>query len=93
MLTKQERTAARRALEATRKMRVKNLRLLADHYQSWAELGRRCSKSPTFLTAIAGPNPRRECGEELARTIEHALDLPAGFLDKTHTAATIALIA
>ncbi|HUD75864.1 MAG TPA: hypothetical protein VMQ76_12395 [Terracidiphilus sp.] len=84
MLTDQDRRQQHRAIEATRKLRVKNLRALEQLLGGWATLSRHTGKSASFLTALAGPNPRREIGETLARDIEAALNLDAGWLDQNH---------
>lgn len=87
MLTKKDRTAQYKAIEELRLRRVRNLRQLSMAYGAegnWAELGRQCGQSSTFLIALAGPNPRRNIGEKLARDLETALRLPTGWLDKTH---------
>lgn len=36
----------------------------------------------SYLAQLAGPNPSREISEKVARAIEVALDLPAGWMDK-----------
>ena len=82
MLTKSQRKAEYKGIETVRLSRIKNLRTLADKHGSWASLGRALGQQPTFLIAVAGPNPRRTFGEKLARSIESTLDLPAGWLDK-----------
>lgn len=84
MLTRNDRRHAYKAIEATRLRRVKNLRRLQDLFGSTAELARHLGKAPSFVTAICGPNPRREIGEVLARDIENALKLTTGWLDAEH---------
>jgi hypothetical protein len=37
----------------------------------------------SYLVQLAGPNPRREVSEKFARKIEHALRLPAGWMDES----------
>jgi len=84
MLTKRDRAAKYEAIEELRQTRVDNLRELAKQYGSWSELARQCAHSVTFLIACAGPNPRRNIGEVLARDIERMLRLKAGYLDVKH---------
>ena len=84
MLTTADRRREYRAIEAVRKTRVANIRALADLLGGWAALSRQTGKSASFLTALAGPNPRREIGEALARDIEQAMHLEAGWLDQNH---------
>lgn len=38
----------------------------------------------SYLAQIAGPNPRREISEKVAREIEHKLGLALGYLDQDH---------
>ena len=71
-------------IEALRKTRRENLRSLAGIAGSWSELARQCAQSPSFLIQLAGPNPRRDVGEVLARGLEEALHLPPGWLDQVH---------
>jgi hypothetical protein len=84
MLTKSDRRAARKALENTRRMRIANLRSLGALYDSAAAFARALGLEPTFLSQIAGPHPRRNIGEELARDLEARLKLPFGYLDAAH---------
>ena len=81
MHSKLERKARMRSLEKTRETRVKNLRLLAEHYGSMAELARKCGITPQHLNSIAGPNPIRQIAEESARRLEQTLKIPLGWLD------------
>lgn len=48
---------------------------------SFAEL---CDISPATLSQMLGPNPRRNIGDKMARKIESSLELPLGWMDKTH---------
>jgi hypothetical protein len=85
MLTQRDHNARYKALETLRKTRIRNLRRLREQYNhSWAELARALGQSSSFLIAIAGPNPRRNIGEKLARDLEGKLGLKSGWLDTTH---------
>jgi hypothetical protein len=84
MRTDHDRREHYRAIEAVRKLRVKNLRALEHLFGGWVSLSKHTGKSASFLTALAGPNPRREIGETLARDIEQALNLEPGWLDQSH---------
>lgn len=84
MLTAKDRAARHKGIEDLRNLRIKNLRRLAEAYGSWAELARAVGCSGTFLTAVAGPNPRRNIGEKLARDLENTLNLKAGWFDTAH---------
>lgn len=84
MHSKLERKARVRGLERTRETRVKNLRLLAEHYGSMAELARKCGITPQHLNSIAGPNPVKLIGEDAARKYEQTLKIPSGWLDIPH---------
>ena len=83
MLTKNDRNARFRAIEKIRLTRIKNLRDLCEikYASNWALLGRACGQAGTFLISLAGPNPRRNIGEVLARDLERSLGLPSGWLD------------
>lgn len=81
MLTKSDRAEKYRALERTRQTRIDNVRALAEAVGGWSELGKRSGQSATFLCSLAGPSPRRNIGEALARDIERALHMPNGWLD------------
>ena len=81
MLTTRQREERNKVHESIRLTRVENLRRLMEGYGSWAELGRQTGHSVPFLCHVAGPNPRRQIGEKLARDIEAALRLKSGWLD------------
>lgn len=84
MLSKQDRATQYLDIETLRQTRIENVRLLADAAGSWVQLSKVTGRSESFLVAIAGPNPRRNIGEVLARDIERRLTLQTGWLDESH---------
>jgi hypothetical protein len=84
MLTAANRKEKYKALEQVRRLRVANLRQCAELYDSWRQFAFALGIDPSFLHALAGPNPRRNIGDELARTLEEALKLSPGWLDEKH---------
>jgi len=84
MLTKRDRIAGYKALEEVFKTRRANIARFKEVAGSWNDLARLCGQSPQLLVNIAGPNPNRSISERLARALEDALQLPAGWLDQRH---------
>jgi hypothetical protein len=84
MLTKRDRTALQKAVEAVFKVRRENLHALMIRAGGWTELGKWTAQSAAFLVACAGPNPSRTIGEKLARSLEVNLGLKSGWLDQSH---------
>lgn len=84
MLSTRDRQAKYKAFESIRKVRIANLRALAQTYGGWTALGQITGHSCSFLTAVAGPNPRRSFGEVLARDLERTLKLKPYYLDLAH---------
>lgn len=81
MLTQRDREKSYKIIERIRLTRVENVRKLKAGFGSWAELSRQSGVAEAFLVQIAGPNPRRNIGEGLARTLETSLRLKVGSLD------------
>lgn len=68
--------------------RRENLRKLVDDWGGPASLSRKLGYSNgSYLAQLVGPNPRREVGERLARSIEEKLGLPTLWLDGQPKAA------
>ncbi len=84
MLTARDRQAKYDRIEGLRKTRIDNVRQLQELYGSVTGLARALGQDPSFICAIAGPNPRRNIAEALARDIEFTLKLPEGWLDQAH---------
>jgi hypothetical protein len=84
MLTATDRKAKFKAIEQRRKRRIENLRQCAELYDSWRQFALALGLDPSFLHALAGPNPRRNIGDDLARSIELTLKLEPGWLDEPH---------
>lgn len=82
MLTAKDHKAAYHAIEAARLKRIANLRKCMESAGSWEELARWCAVQPSVLKMVAGPRPVRNMGEKLARSIESALGLEPGWLDR-----------
>jgi hypothetical protein len=84
MLSKADRAAGYKQIERVRKCRRNNLRALAAQYISWRQFAAVVGESPSLLSQIAGGNPTRAIGEELARKLEERLGLTTGYLDEPH---------
>lgn len=71
-------------------VRRKRLRELIKKWGGPGSLAKKLGlRSGSYLSQIAGPNPTRDISEEVARDIEHKLDLPMGWLDRdTETPAS-----
>lgn len=67
--------------------RENNIRMLSGLLGSQAELNRRLGKPPrdAYLSTIAGANPSRQCGSQLAAKIEKVFNLPPGWMSVPHT--------
>lgn len=64
-----------------------NLRKLIDSWGGPTSLAAKLGHSNgSYLAQLAGPHPSREVSERVARSIEVALDLPAGWMDKRQPA-------
>jgi hypothetical protein len=81
MLTNTDRRARSKALEKLRETRIRNLRLLCEHYGSQSELARMLGCASPRINQLCGPNPTRNLAEEAARNYEAILKLPFGWLD------------
>lgn len=57
------------------------LRLLAERKLKLKEFAELLGKSPAQVSAFAGRNPHKKIGEQVAREIEHAFNIPKGSLD------------
>lgn len=69
-------------------LRRENLRKLIAQNGGVLALGLKLGYSDgSFISQVAGPNPRRPISESTARTIETKLDMPTGWLDAQHVDA------
>lgn len=69
-------------LDDVYEVRRENLRKLIAQWGGPKALGHKLGyKNASFLVQMAGPHPSREITEGTSRKIEHALDLPAAWLD------------
>ena len=57
------------------------LRLLAERKLKLKEFAELLGKSPAQVSAFAGRNPHKKIGEQVAREIEKAFNIPKGALD------------
>lgn len=57
-----------------------NLRKLKQRFKTWSALAERMDIDASYLSCIAGPNPTRKIGDELAAKIEQAAGLADGQL-------------
>lgn len=67
-------------------------RLLKERQLLLKDLANLLGKSPAQISAFAGENPHKNIGDQIAREIERALDLPRGYLDSaqdSHTNGTV----
>jgi phage repressor protein C with HTH and peptisase S24 domain len=71
----------------TNSIRRNNLRTLAERYETQAEFAALCGTAPSVISLIISPNPKRNLGHRLARKIEDAVGLPAGWMDTAHPRA------
>lgn len=66
-------------------IRRENLRAMVKVWGGPTSLAKKLGHSNgSYLAQIAGPNPRREISEKVAREIEHKLGLAIGYLDQVH---------
>lgn len=65
----------------TNTIRRENLRSLAARYPTQAEFAIACGTAPSVISLIVSPNPKRNLGTKLARQIEAAVGVDAGWLD------------
>jgi hypothetical protein len=84
MLTKKDRTAGYKAIQEVQRIRAENISHWRDKAGGWTALGKLTGMDPHRLMAVAGPNPTRQIGESMARTLESNWRLPAGWLDTRH---------
>jgi hypothetical protein len=69
-------------------IRRENLKALIKTWGGPTSMARKLGHSNgSYLAQIAGPHPRREISEKVAREIEGILGLPLGYLDKPHERA------
>lgn len=68
----------------TNTIRRENLRTLAARYPTQAEFAVACGTAPSVISLIISPNPKRNLGHQLARRIEEAVGVEAGWLDQVH---------
>jgi hypothetical protein len=57
---------------------------LARRAGSKAKFAARIGRSPGQINQTIGPSPRKNIGKSLAREIENAFGMPAGWLDQDH---------
>lgn len=57
-----------------------NLRKLKQRFKTWSALAERMDIDASYLSCIAGPNPTRKIGDDLAAKIEQATGLVDGQL-------------
>jgi plasmid maintenance system antidote protein VapI len=84
MLTKKDRRARTKGVETLRRTRMANLKALAEHLGSPAELARRMGVTASYINQLCGPNPVRGITEDTARDIEQKLGIVSGWLDVVH---------
>jgi hypothetical protein len=82
--TQRDRVAGYKAIEEVQRVRIENIRFCMEQAGSWHELARWTGMQATFLCQVAGPNPKRSVGEQLARSLEFSLGLPALWMDAKH---------
>lgn len=69
-------------------VRRENLRALMKTWGGPTSLAKKLGHANgSYLAQIAGPHPRREISEKVAREIETKLGLALGYLDQTHQRA------
>lgn len=68
-------------LSKANKRRVKNLRAVAARYELQNDLAAALGWTPSYLSQVIGPSPRRAISERTARQIEAKLKLAPGYLD------------
>lgn len=67
-------------------IRRENLRALMKTWGGPTSLAKKLGHSNgSYLAQIAGPHPRRDISEKVAREIEGKLGLALGYLDQVHT--------
>ena len=67
--------------------RRENMRKLIQHWGGPSVLAKKMGHvNASFLVQMAGPNPTRNVSERTARTVEQALGLEAGWVDRQHSA-------
>jgi hypothetical protein len=65
-----------------------NLRKLISTWGGPTSLAKKLGHSNgSYIAQLAGPHPRREVSEKVAREIEGQLSLPVGWLDQEHAEA------
>lgn len=80
--------ATRPIMKDVRDLRRENLRKLIGENGGVLAMGLKLGYADgSFLSQVAGPNPRREVSEGIARSIESKLGMPAGWLDAQHVDA------
>jgi hypothetical protein len=84
MLTKNERQAQYKLVEAVQKRRATNLQYCMRQAGSWAQLAKWTGDSPQLLMMIAGDNRSRSFSELMARRLEQRLGLGSGWMDEKH---------
>lgn len=66
-------------------IRRTNLRKLMEQWGGPTSLAAKLGHSNgSYMAQLAGPHPSRDVSEKVAREIERKLDLPSGYMDKTH---------
>jgi hypothetical protein len=77
--------ATRPIMKDVRELRRENLRKLIADNGGVLALGLKLGYADgSFLSQVAGPNPRRVVSEGIARSIEAKLGMPTGWLDAHH---------
>lgn len=67
--------------EEIQKNRLWNFRQIIRNVDGTNEAARLMGKKNSYITQIAGPNPKRNIGDRMATMIETAFGLPPGSLD------------
>lgn len=65
--------------------RIKNLhRIMRERHIKTGALALKLGKAPAQVSAFAGKNPSKGIGDQIARELEVALELPNGYLDMSY---------
>lgn len=77
-------------MKTAKQIRRDNLRQLLLAHGGPAGLARRMGKSDrgSTFSQIAGPNPTRDVGDQMARELETVLGLAVGWMDRDHAGST-----
>lgn len=75
-------------MKRSKDIRRDNARMLAEQSGSIAAFARRIKRTPSQVNHFIGPNPSKNIGDKLAKSIEASFDLPNGGLDQPFATAT-----